>query len=200
MKESLKKGSLEVISGCMFSGKTDELIRRVERYQYAKKSFLVIKPAVDTRYNKNDIVAHHGRSIKAVLLERGKETIESLREIAGEELTKTELIAFDEGNFFSEKLVKLCLDLINQGKRVIVAGLELNFRGEPFWPMPKLLAYADEVTKLTAVCMKCGEEATRTQRLTENGKPAPKNSPLIVVGGKNIYEARCKDCHEVPDE
>lgn len=193
------KGSLEVICGCMFSGKTDELIRRVERYQYAREHFLVVKPTIDVRYSKNNIVAHHGRSVEGVLLKRGKETLEDLAEVAGEILTKAKLITFDEGNFFSNKLVKLCLELLDMGKRVIVAGLDLNFRGEPFGPMPELLAYADEVTKLKAVCIKCGKDATRTQRLTPDAKPAPKDSPLIVVGGEELYEARCKDCHEVPE-
>lgn len=202
----MMKGSLEVIAGCMFSGKTDELLRRVERLVFANKPFIVVKPAFDTRYSKDEVVAHRGQRVEALLLTRGQETWQELNRVSEGKLEKAQVVAFDEGNFFSSKLVELCLGLIEQGKRVIVAGLDLNFRAEPFGPMSDILAYADEVTKLKAVCVKCGrEDADRTQRMTAEGKPAPKNSPLIIVGGKKsddqdyYYEARCKDCHELPE-
>lgn len=197
-------GLLEVICGCMFSGKTDELIRRAERYLIAEKPFLIVKPKIDVRYEQSSVVAHHGRSLEAVPLKPKQETMENLTKVTEKRVKQAELVAFDEGNFFSPKLVPLSLDLVDRGKKVIVAGLDLSFKGEPFTPMTELLAYADEVTKLKAVCVECGKDATKTQRLTKDGEPAPYDSPLIVVGGKETeqdeyyYQARCKDCYIPP--
>ena len=192
-----KMGKLEVITGCMFSGKTEELIRRLERVRIARGNVLLFKPTLDDRYGRNKVATHFGRELDGILLEPGKESIEELIELAGKVVfTKAAVLAFDEGNFFSKKLPALCEKLVQKmDKRVIVAGLDLTFAGEPFGPMPTLLALADQVDKLQAVCVKCGGIATRTQRLID-GKPAPSSDPVIKVGGLGTYEARCRDCYE----
>jgi thymidine kinase len=180
----------------MFSGKTEELIRRLERVRIAYGQILLFKPTIDDRYSRNAIVTHYGREFEAHLLPPGSESIETLTEIIGEEgLHAGAVVAFDEGNFFSEKLPALCEALVAMGKRVIVAGLDLTFAAEPFSPMPTLMALADQVDKLHAVCVKCGKNATRSQRLID-GEPAPVNDPVIKVGGIGSYEARCRDCYE----
>jgi thymidine kinase len=180
----------------MFSGKTEELIRRLERVRIARKKIVLFKPTIDTRYSEQAIVTHYGRQFSAHLLKPGNEEVSVLESIAGkDEVDQATVVAFDEGNFFSDKLAKLCEDLVVRGKRVIVAGLDLTFAGKPFGPMPTLMALADDVTKLHAVCVKCGGEATRTQRLID-GKPAPASDEVIKVGGKEFYEARCLACYE----
>jgi len=190
-------GRLEVITGCMFSGKSEELIRRVDRANIAGQSTLLFKPHLDDRYSKNAVVTHYGREFEAKLLKTEEETVPSLGEVAGySSLESADMIAFDEGNFFSEKLPDLIRDLIARDKRIIVAGLDLTFAGEPFHPMPELMAEADRLDKLHAVCTECGDSATRTQRLI-NGKPAPADDEVIKVGGKGDYEARCRDCWEL---
>ncbi len=194
--EQGKMGRLEVITGCMFSGKTEEMIRRLERVRIARGHLLLFKPTIDDRYSCNAIVTHYGREFAANLLEPGAESLDALEVIAGEKaLSACSVIAFDEGNFFSEKLPKLCETLVKMGKRVIVAGLDLTFAGEPFGPMPTLMALADRVDKLHAVCVKCGGTATRSQRLID-GLPAPVDGPVIKVGGIGSYEARCRTCYE----
>jgi thymidine kinase len=191
-----RPGRLEVITGCMFSGKTEELIRRLERVRIARKNIVLFKPTIDTRYSQRAIVTHYGRQFSAHLLPSGDEELHVLDEIAGAgQIDAATVVAFDEGNFFSDKLPKLCEALVEHGKRVIVAGLDLTFAGEPFGPMPTLMALADEVAKLHAVCVKCGGEATRTQRLID-GKPAPPSDEVIKVGGKEFYEARCLACYQ----
>ncbi len=191
-----KVGHLEVIAGCMFSGKTEELIRRLERVRIARGQLLLFKPTIDDRYSRNAIVTHYGREFDAQLLAPGLESLETLNEIVGvEALRISTVVAVDEGNFFSEKLPELCEVLVALGKRVIVAGLDLTFAAEPFGPMPTLMVLADQVTKLHAVCVKCGGVATRTQRLS-NGKPAPLSGPVIKIGGIGSYEARCRACYE----
>ncbi|MCD5396321.1 MAG: thymidine kinase [Candidatus Pacebacteria bacterium] len=193
------RGKLEVIVGCMFSGKTEELIRRLHRLQFARQEYLLFKPSFDTRYGEKIVATHYGREMQAFLLTPGEETVEKVIEIAREQAFKKALvIAFDEGQFYSPRFVELCKNLVNLGKRVIVAGLDLNFRGEPFGPMPQLLALADEVAKLQAVCVKCGKPATRTQRLI-NGEPVTLG-PEIQVGGAETYEARCLDCWVAPSD
>ncbi len=190
-------GRLEVITGCMFSGKSEELIRRVDRANIAGQTTLLFKPHLDDRYSKNAVVTHYGREFEANLLKTGEETLPSLDEVAGpEELEDSDIIAFDEGNFFGEDLTSLVLKLIGKDKRVIVAGLDLTFAGEPFHPMPRLMAEADRLDKLHAVCTECGDAATRTQRLID-GEPAPADDQVIKVGGKGAYEARCRDCWEL---
>ncbi len=192
-----KTGQLEVITGCMFSGKTEELIRRLERVRIAHGNILLFKPTIDTRYGTTSVRTHYGREFEARLLAPSEETLEELERIVGRTaIDEADVIAFDEGNFFSDKLLDLCQALVVLGKRVIVAGLDLTFAGKPFGPMPTLLALADEVLKLQAVCVKCGKSAMRTQRII-NGKPAPADGPVIQVGGLEAYEARCKDCWEV---
>jgi len=208
----MNSGILEVITGCMFSGKSDLLLLRAERLDYGDTNYLLVKPVIDDRYSKPDIVSHRGGKKEALLLKPNQETLKELTRISEGKLKKAEVVAIDEINLFSEKIVDLCSDLNELGKRVIVAGLDLNFREEPFENMAHLLAYADSITKLKAVCHVCGkgdkkpeEGAVRTQRLlTKNNEPAPYDSPLIVVGGKKseddvyFYEARCKDCFKEP--
>ena len=188
-------GKLEVITGCMFAGKTEELLRRVERARIAKKQVLLCKPSLDTRYSEVEVVTHYGRSLPCLRLPTDV-TLTELARLAGGELEGADVVAFDEAHFFGPGFPELCEALVGQGKRVIVAGLDLNFRAEPFGPMPVLLALADEVTKLQAVCVVCGKPATRTQRLVD-GKPA-KGGPEILIGGLESYEARCRDCFVPP--
>jgi thymidine kinase len=191
-----KTRQLEVITGCMFSGKTEELIRRLERVRIAHGTILLFKPTIDDRYSTTSIMTHYGREFAAHLLAPGDETLEALERIVGRPaIDAAAVIAFDEGNFFSAKLPDLCQTLVGIGKRVIVAGLDLTFAEEPFGPMPTLLSLADQVDKLQAVCVKCGGVATRSQRLID-GKPASSNGPVIQVGGLGTYEARCRDCYE----
>lgn len=196
LEEKMAKGRLEVITGCMFSGKTEELIRRLERVRIARGTVLLFKPTIDDRYGLNAVVTHYGREFDAHLLAPGSETVDTLAKIVGERaLLACAVVAFDEGNFFSDRFPRLCEELTEMGKRVIVAGLDLTFAGEPFGQMPVLMALADQVDKLEAVCSKCGGVATRSQRLVD-GKPAPLNGPVIKVGGLGTYEARCRTCYE----
>jgi len=191
---------LEVITGCMFSGKTEELIRRLERVRIAKRDVLLLKPTIDDRYGSHAVVTHYGREFGAYELEPGTETLESLTTLVGEDrLDHVDVVAFDEGNFYSDKLPALCQQLVAMGKRVIVAGLDLTFAEEPFGAMPTLMALADRVDKLHAVCVKCGAVATRSQRLID-GHPAPTDGPVIQIGGAETYEARCRTCYEAHRE
>jgi len=187
---------LEVITGCMFSGKTEELIRRLERVRIARGEILLFKPTIDDRYSTTSVMTHYGREFSAYLLAPGEETMEALERAVGRDaIERATVVAFDEGNFFSDLLPQLCEELVQHGKRVIVAGLDLTFAGEPFGPMPRLLALADRVDKLEAVCVKCGGAATRSQRLVD-GRPASTSGPVIQVGGLGSYEARCRSCYE----
>ncbi len=189
-----KMGRLEVITGCMFSGKTEELIRRLERVRIARGQVILFKATIDDRYGARSVVTHYGRGVEACPIESGKESLELLRETAGSDvLERATVVAFDEGNFFSDRLPATCEALVAMGKRVIVAGLDLTFAEEPFGPMPTLMALADQVDKLQAVCVQCGGVGTRSQRLVD-GRPAPANDPVIQVGGIGTYEARCRDC------
>jgi thymidine kinase len=186
---------LEIITGCMFSGKTEELIRRLERVRIAGRAILLFKPTIDDRYASTAVVTHYGREFAAHQLPPGEETLDRLTAIVGTDvLAKAAVVAFDEGNFFSNRLTDLCQDLVAMGKRVIVAGLDLTFAEEPFGPMGPLMSLADRVDKLQAVCVKCGGVATRSQRLID-GRPAPANGPVIQVGGVGSYEARCRNCY-----
>jgi thymidine kinase len=186
---------LEIITGCMFSGKTEELIRRLERVRIAGRKILLFKPTIDDRYADAAVVTHYGREFAAHPLPPGEETIEKLIEVVGAEaLAESAVLAFDEGNFFSDRLTDLCQELVAMGKRVIVAGLDLTFAEEPFGPMGPLMSLADRVDKLQAVCVQCGGVATRSQRLID-GRPAPTDGPIIQVGGVGSYEARCRNCY-----
>ncbi len=186
---------LEVITGCMFSGKTEELIRRLERVRIAGRKILLFKPTIDDRYAEAAVVTHYGREFAAYQLPPGEETLDKLIDVVGSDaLAECAVIAFDEGNFFGDGLTELCQQLVAMGKRVIVAGLDLTFAEEPFGPMGPLMSLADRVDKLQAVCVKCGGVATRSQRLID-GKPAPTDGPVIQVGGVGSYEARCRNCY-----
>jgi thymidine kinase len=194
-REARRYGHLEVITGCMFSGKTKELLRRLERLVFAKLPYILIKPTIDDRRNPDTVSTHDEKEFPAQKLEPGQETMANLISVVGAgALDRADTVAFDEGNFFSEKLPGLVNDLVDRGKRVIVAGLDMTFTGEPFGPMPQLLALAKRVDKLQAVCLRCGaDDATMTQRLID-GRPAPIDGPTIQVGGSGSYESRCLAC------
>jgi len=184
-------GWIEVICGSMFSGKTEELIRRLRRAQIAKQKVQVFKPAIDTRYADREVTSHNGLQIEAIPV---KGTTELRDRIASD----TTVVAIDEAQFFDDAVIQLCTKLADEGLRVIVAGLDLDFRGEPFGPMPALMAQAEQVDKLQAICVKCSGPASRTQRLID-GEPAAFDDPVILVGASEVYEARCRGCHEVKD-
>ncbi len=183
-------GKLEVITGPMFAGKTEELLRRVERARIARKTVALFKPELDTRYALDRVVAHNGRSLPCHLLPTSLGPSVFFNLVPKDLWENAEVLAFDEAHFFGPEFPELCEFLVHKGKRVIVAGLDLNFRGEPFGPMPILLALADEVLKLTAVCTICGNPATRSQRLI-NGQPATEG-PEVLIGGLETYEPRCR--------
>ncbi|WP_416828074.1 thymidine kinase [Ectobacillus polymachus] len=185
-----REGWVEVICGSMFSGKSEELIRRVKRTQFAKQHVMVFKPSIDKRYSKEDVVSHNGTSVTAIPITASKE----INELVTEDL---DVIAIDEVQFFDEDIVEVVQTLANRGFRVIVAGLDQDFRGLPFGQVPQLMAIAEDVTKLQAVCSKCGAPASRTQRLI-NEEPASFDDPIILVGASESYEPRCRHCHTVP--
>ena len=182
-------GWIEVVCGSMFSGKTEELIRRVRRAQIARQQVQVFKPALDTRYTEREVMSHNGMQVKAVPVE----DIAQLRALIKPDTT---VVALDEAQFFDDDVVPLCEELAHREVRVIVAGLDMDFRGEPFGPMPTLMARAEQVDKLQAICVVCGGPASRTQRLI-NGQPAAYDDPVILVGASEAYEARCRGCHVV---
>ena len=186
--------TLEVIMGPMFSGKTSELIRLVEREVYAKRKGAIFKIAFDKRYSARQVVTHNGLRYGAYTISSTDRGVEKIRELANS--NGLDAIGVDEVNFFPESVVGL-LDELAGRKKVIACGLNLNFKAEPFRTTMELAARADRVRYLSAVCVVCGQEATRTQRLI-GGKPAPKESPVIVVGGKEMYEPRCRDCYVAP--
>jgi thymidine kinase len=183
-------GRIEVICGSMFCGKTEELIRRSRRAIIAKQQLQVFKPNIDDRYSIQHVTSHNGQNIDA-------QPIQNAREILNLLLPSTTVIAIDEVQFFDSAVVSVVEQLASRGIRVILAGLDTDFRAEPFGPMPQLMSIAEDVTKLHAICVICGEEACRTQRLV-NGKPAHYNDPIILVGAQEAYEARCRQHHEVP--
>ena len=178
-----------MITGSMFSGKTEELIRRLRRALYARRSVLVFKHALDTRSDLTEIRSHNGVPHEAIAVSTSGELLEGVE-------PETDVVAVEEAQFFDEGIVDACRRLADSGYGVIVAGLDMDFRGEPFGPMPMLLAEADEVVKLRAICARCGRDASRSQRLID-GKPAPTSAPTILVGAHETYEARCRHCHEV---
>ncbi len=186
--------TLEVIIGPMFSGKTSELIRLVEREVYAKRKAAIFKAAFDRRYSAKEVVTHNGLRYDAYSIVPSPAGMEKITQVASSK--GLDVIGVDEANFFPKELVPM-LDGLADRKRVIACGLNMNFRAEPFETTMLLAARADRVSYLSAVCVVCGQEATRTQRLI-GGKPAPKESPIIVVGGKELYEPRCRSCYEPP--
>lgn len=178
-------GWIEVIAGCMFSGKTEELIRRLRRAQIAKQKVKIFKPKIDDRYSHESIVSHNEQSLPSVLINDINEIVELSMD--------AQVIGIDEAQFFDEKIVSICNDLASNGKRVIVSGLDQDYRGIPFEPMPQLLAIAEYISKQLAICVVCGNPADKTQRKITS-------SERVVVGAADIYEARCRKCHYIPKE
>lgn len=182
-------GWIEVICGPMFSGKTEELIRRVKRARIAKQKVQVFKHSLDDRYDADRVTSHSGADMEAIPVREAHQILELLE-------PDTEVVAIDEAQFFDWGIAEVCNELAEKGLRVIVAGLDMDFRGEPFGPVPLLMAQAEQVDKLQAVCVVCGAPASRTQRLI-NGRPASYDDPIILVGAKEVYEPRCRRCHQV---
>lgn len=174
----------------MFSGKTDELIRRLIRATIARQKVQVYKPAIDVRYAVEKVTSHAGANFDAVPVEKAADMLTKIDK-------DTTVVGVDEAQFFDPGIVEVCLQLAERGVRVLVAGLDMDFRGEPFGPMPILMSRAEHVDKLHAICMVCGDEASRTQRLV-NGRPARYDDPVVIVGASELYEARCRVHHEVP--
>lgn len=183
-------GWIELICGSMFSGKTEELIRRLKRAEIARLKVQVFKPALDARYRPDNLSSHSGSYYEATVVKDAGEIVELIDE-------DSNVVAIDEVQFFDWSVADLCETLANEGRRVILAGLDMDFRGEPFGPMPLLMAHAEAVDKLQAICMVCGAPASRTQRLID-GRPANYDDPIIMVGASEVYEARCRRHHEVP--
>ena len=183
-------GSIEVVCGSMFCGKTDELIRRLRRATIAKQKVIVFKPSIDNRYEEQRVASHAGSTFDAI-------SINHARDIHAHITPDVTVVGVDEAQFFDEEIIPVIGALADQGIRVIVAGLDQTFKGEPFGCMPVLMSLAERVDKLQAICMTCGEPASRTQRLV-NGQPAKYDDPIIIVGASEMYEARCRKHHIVP--
>jgi thymidine kinase len=179
-----------VVCGSMFSGKTEELIRRLRRAVIARQKVQVFKPSIDRRYAEEKVASHAGMAFEAMPIESSSQILERLE-------PDTTVVGVDEAQFFDAGIVPIVQELAERGIRVIVAGLDQDFRGEPFGSMPVLLALAEQVDKLQAICVVCGEAGTRTQRLV-NGQPARYDDPVVIVGAAEMYEARCRKHHEVP--
>ena len=184
-----EKGSIEVICGSMFCGKTEELIRRLRRSIIPRQNVKVFKPAIDHRYNEQQVTSHAGMIFDAIPINSASEILKYVTE-------ETDVVGIDEAQFFDEAIISVLQSLAEDGKRVIVSGLDLDFRGEPFASMPILMAMAEKVDKLQAICMVCGGTASRTQRLV-NGEPAKYNDPVVIVGASEMYEARCRKHHMI---
>ncbi len=190
MVENRKFGWIECICGSMFSGKSEELLRRIKRGVIAKQKVLLFKPSIDNRYDENRVSTHNGNSYDSISIEKSSDILNFVKD------TNYDIIGIDEIQFFDNDIVKIINKLANDGIRVIVAGLDMDFKAEPFHPMPEIMAISEMVTKLHAVCNKCGKEASRSQRLI-NGKPAKYDDPVVVIGASESYEARCRHCHEI---
>ena len=187
-----KDGWIEFICGSMFSGKSEELIRRIKRAKYAKLKVQTFKPVIDDRFSDVAVISHNGNQTDA-------EAVDNSADILTKVHSDTNVVAIDEIQFFDEGIVNVCDKLADKGIRVICAGLDLDFRGESFGASPELLARAEFITKLQAICIKCGGPASRTQRLINN-EPADYKDPIIKIGASESYEARCRHCHEVPNK
>ena len=184
-------GWLELICGSMFSGKTEELLRRIRRAEIARRKVQIFKPAIDNRYGLVRVASHNGVAREdAVVVACAQDIVDRLE-------PDTEVVAIDEIQFFDDGVSHICTLLAGRGLRVIGAGLDQDFRGEPFGPIPTLMSLAEYADKLQAICVVCGAAASRTQRLID-GRPARYDDPIILVGGSESYEARCRSCHEVP--
>ncbi|HEX2868096.1 MAG TPA: thymidine kinase [Ignavibacteriales bacterium] len=177
-------GWIEVIAGCMFSGKTEELIRRLRRAKIAKQNVKIFKPRIDTRYSDTEIVSHSEQSLPSILIDNAQEILKLADD--------AQVIGIDEAQFFSNDLVDVCNTLADEGKRVVVAGLDLDYKAQPFEPMPQMLAIAEYITKTLAICVVCGNPADRTQRTIHS-------SERVIVGAADSYEARCRKCHYIPE-
>ncbi len=178
-------GWIEIIAGCMFSGKTEELIRRLRRAQIAKQNVKIFKPKIDIRYSEDSIVSHSEQSLPSILINDANDILKYSED--------AHVIGIDEAQFFNSDLIYVCNKLADNGKRVIVAGLDQDYTGSPFEPIPQLLAMAEYITKTLAICVVCGNPADRTQRKTAS-------SERVIVGAADIYEARCRKCHYIPTE
>lgn len=186
MKQS---GWIEVICGSMFSGKSEELIRQIRHVLLAKQNIIVFKPKIDTRYAEKEIVSHNGNKVTAIPIDKPQNIMDYLTD-------EIDVVAIDEVQFFDNTIINIVQELANKGYRVIVAGLDQDFRGEPFHPMPELMAISEQITKLHAVCAVCGAPASRTQRLI-NQQPAHYDDDIVVLGAFEAYEPRCRHCHKV---
>lgn len=184
-----EQGWIEVIAGPMFAGKSEEILRRIRRLDYAKKSYIVFKPAIDNRYAKNQLVSHIKNKSNAIPIKHSSEILKHMK-------YNIDVVIIDEVQFLDKGVIEICEQLANEGRRVIVGGLDMDFRGVPFMVVAELMARAEFVTKLNAICAKCGAPATRSQRLI-NGSPARYKDPVVVVGASEKYEPRCRHCHEV---
>lgn len=185
-----KDGWIEIICGSMFAGKTEELIRRINRVHYAKKTIVVFKPSIDNRYDDTAVVSHANKRVDSIPVSSSQEILEHLNSLPY-------AVAIDEVQFFDRGLIDIVERLANSGVRVILAGLDLDFRGEPFGIMPELMCRAEYVTKLQSICQVCGAPGTRTQRIID-GRPADYDDPIILVSASEKYEPRCRHCHQVP--
>ena len=185
-------GSIEVVTGSMFSGKTDELIRRLRRATIARQKVQVFKPVIDNRYHVDKVTSHAGTVFNAIPVSCSEDIMRILE-------PDTSVVGIDEAQFFDAGIVDVAKRLADRQVRVLVAGLDTDFRGEPFGCIPTFMAIAERVDKLQAICMVCGEPASRTQRLV-NGRPAYYDDPVVIVGASEMYEARCRQHHEVPRE
>lgn len=192
MYKQYSSGWIEVICGCMFAGKSEELIRRINTLEYARKNIIVFKPLIDDRYSEDEIASHKGNKIKCYSISKSKDILKFIED-------DTDVVAIDEVQFFDEDIIPICEMLADEQIRVMVAGLDKDFKGKPFYIMSELLARAEFVTKLSAICVKCGAPATITQRLVNN-KPASYKDPIILIGASESYEARCRHCHIVEDK
>ncbi|ARU42409.1 thymidine kinase [Armatimonadetes bacterium Uphvl-Ar1] len=184
-----KCGQLIVVCGSMYAGKSEELIRRARRALFAKKQVQVFKPAIDIRYDEEHVVTHMG-------VKHPSKPVRNVEELRQSIAPNTEVICIEEVQFFDPSIVPFLTQLADKGVEVIAAGLDQDFRRQPFGPMPELLAVADEVVKLRAICMKCGRPASHTQRIID-GKPAKWNDPIVLIGATESYEARCRACHQI---
>lgn len=185
--QQIKRGSLEVICGPMFSGKSEELIRRLRRANIAKQKVAVFKPKLDTRRGVDIVSSHNGTCIDAIPVDNIETIISYMQQQA------VQVVGFDEVQFFPPDIIAVICHLVEEGKRVVTAGLDLDFRGIPFGPVPTLLAIADQITKLQAICTECGHDAHHTQRLVNN-QPARFDDPIILIGAQEAYQARCRNC------
>jgi len=188
----IEHGSVEVIVGSMFSGKTEEMIKRLRRAKIARHKVQVFKPIIDNRYAENKLASHSGHEFEAVPVKE----VQQIKELLEKD---TSVVAIDEAQFFNNEIIPFVQELANEKIRVIVAGLNMDFRGEPFGPVPALMAQSDILDTCHAICMVCGGEATFTQRLI-NGEPANYDDPIVIVGASELYEARCRRHHEVPEK